>query len=129
MTKDGRMRDARSRLGQTAYLTGVAAEEQVCRHYARRGHDVAARRWRGSGGEIDVILRDGVRTIFVEVKRAATHAIAAERLGPRQMARLFASAQEYMGTLPDGQLSEVRFDIALVDGVGRIEVIENALTA
>jgi putative endonuclease len=120
---------ARSRRGATAYHAGVHAEEQVSRYYLRRGHAVAARRWRGAGGEIDVILRDGPLTIFVEVKRGSTHAAAAERLGLRQTARLFACAEEYMGTLPDGQLSEVRFDVALVDAVGRIEVIENALAA
>lgn len=120
---------ARARRGATAHLSGAAAEEQVSRHYARAGHEIAARRWRGAGGEIDVIVREGARTVFVEVKRSATHAQAAERLGPRQIARLFDCAGEYMGTLPDGMNSEVRFDVALVDATGRIEVIENALAA
>ncbi|TFL18432.1 YraN family protein [Jannaschia formosa] len=123
------MRRMRAARGATAYHSGLAAEDQVARHYVKAGHEVAARRWRGSGGEIDVILRDGPRTVFVEVKRSASHAQAAERLGPRQMRRLFDCAGEYMGTLPDGQLSEVRFDVALVDATGRIEVIENALAA
>ena len=129
MTGIAGARGDRARRGRTAYLAGAAAEDQVARHYARSGHSVAARRWRGRGGEIDVVLRDGTRTVFVEVKRAETHAIAAERLGARQVARLFDCAQEYMGTLPDGLLSEVRFDVALVDATGRIEVIENALAA
>ena len=34
-----------------------------------------------------------------------------------------------MGTLPDGLLSAVRFDVALVDAQGRIEILENALAA
>jgi putative endonuclease len=118
---------ARRARGATAYHSGCAAEDQVTRLYARRGHEVAARRWRGAGGEIDVIVRDGARTIFVEVKRSATHAEAAERLGARQMGRLFDAAREYMGTLPEGELSEVRFDVALVDALGRIDLIENAL--
>ncbi|PWJ17420.1 YraN family protein [Jannaschia seohaensis] len=123
------MSDMRKRRGATAYQAGRVAEDQVSRYYERSGHVIAARRWRGVGGEIDVILQDGARTVFVEVKRGPTHAEAAMRLGARQIARLFDCAAEYMGSLPDGQLSEVRFDLALVDGTGRIEVIENALAA
>ena len=114
--------------GATSYHAGLAAEEGVARHYADSGRPVLARRWRGRGGEIDVIVQDGEETVFVEVKRSDSHAGAAARLGPRQVRRLFACASEYMGTLPDGQLSPVRFDVALVDGAGRIEIVENALS-
>jgi putative endonuclease len=117
---------ARRRRGARAYLSGLAAEEGVTRHYGRRGH-VLARRWRGTGGEIDVIARDGEDTVFVEVKSSSTHARAAEALGRRQTRRIFAAATEYMATLPDGLASCVRFDVALVDALGRIEVIENAI--
>ena len=110
-----------------SYHAGLAAEDAVARLYAGAGHAIAARRWRGRGGEIDLIAEGGGRTVFVEVKKADTHAEAAARLGPRQMRRLRDAAGEYMGTLPDGLLSEVRFDVALVDAVGRVEVIENAL--
>ena len=113
--------------GATSYHGGLAAEHAVARRYEGAGHVIAARRWRGRGGEIDLIARGGGRTVFVEVKSAATHAAAAARLGPRQIARIYDSAAEYMDTLPDGALSEVRFDVALVDGMGRIEVLENAL--
>ena len=43
-------------------VSGLAAEEIVVRHY---GLPVAAARWRGPGGEIDLILRDGATVIFV----------------------------------------------------------------
>ena len=113
--------------GTTSYHAGLAAEDSVARHLGRHGHRVLARRWRGKGGEIDVITRQGADTVFVEVKKSDTHAAAAERLGRRQVHRLFDCASEFMGTLPDGQDSCVRFDVALVDAVGRIEMIENAL--
>jgi putative endonuclease len=112
-----------------AYHSGLAAEHGVAELYRRAGRDVVACRWRGRGGEIDVIARDGDATVFIEVKRARTHAIAAERVSERQRQRLFDCAGEYMGTLPNGLDSLVRFDVALVDEVGRIKVIENALTA
>ena len=113
--------------GSRAWHAGRSAEEQVARLLERRGWVPLAERWRGAGGEIDLILRDGGVTVFVEVKQGPDHASAAARVTPRQVARLRDAAGEYMGTLPGGLLSEVRFDVALVDGQGRIEVIENAL--
>jgi len=113
--------------GTVSYHSGVAAEEAVARLYSRSGHRIAARRWRGAGGEIDLIATDGPATVFIEVKKADTHAQAAERLGSRQIGRIYDTASEYMGTLPEGQLSPVRFDVALVDATGRIEVLENAM--
>ncbi len=87
---------------------------------------IAARRWRGPGGEIDLIARDGARLVFIEVKRAKTHAIAAERLSARQFGRITASASAFLADEPGGQDTEVAFDVALVDGSGRIQIVENA---
>ncbi len=115
--------------GTTSYHAGLAAEDSVARHYSRAGLTIVGRRWRGQGGEIDVIARDGDETVFVEVKKSDSHAAAALRITAKQTRRLFDCANEYMGTLPNGLLSSVRFDVALVDEVGRIEVIENALAA
>jgi len=114
--------------GATAYHGGRVAEDQVARHYADRGLIIAARRWRGQSGEIDLILRDGHALVFVEVKRAETLALAAERLRPRQIARIAAAASEYLACAPAGQDTDMRFDLALVDGQGRIEVIANAFS-
>ncbi len=94
--------------------------------YRRRGYHVAARRWRGPGGEIDLILRDGIRLTFVEVKSAATHALAAERVSARQASRIAASASAFLAGEPGGQDTEMTFEVALVDGSGRIEIVGNA---
>ncbi|MGB3690560.1 MAG: YraN family protein [Jannaschia helgolandensis] len=115
--------------GSVSYHAGLAAEDSVARHYSRSGHRVVERRWRGKGGEIDVIAQFGGDTIFIEVKKSDSHAAAALRVSDRQVRRLFDCAGEYMGGLPDGMLSSVRFDVALVDAAGRIEIIENALAA
>lgn len=66
-------------------------------------------------------------TVFVEVKASADFDRAAESLLPGQIARIRAAASEYAARLPHGQDSAMRFDLALVDGVGRIEIVENAL--
>ncbi|MCB2127451.1 MAG: YraN family protein [Rhodobacteraceae bacterium] len=112
--------------GQVSHHAGRVAETQVEAHYRGRGYQVAARRWRGPGGEIDLVLRAGDRLVFVEVKAARTHAIAAERLSFRQMSRIAASASAFLAGEPRGQDSEMSFEVALVDGAGRIGIVENA---
>ena len=115
--------------GARSYHAGFAAEEQVAQLYDRSGRAVCARRWRGSAGEIDLIARDGAEVIFIEVKQSKTHAQAAEHLTARQMARIYGAASEFLAGEPAGQMTDVRFDVALVDAVGRIEVLENAYAA
>lgn len=115
--------------GRTAYHSGLAAEDQVSQFYDRSGRPIIARRWRGSTGEIDLIAREGDTVVFIEVKKSSSHALAAERLTWSQQQRIMATASEFVGGEPLGQNTEIRFDVALVDGMGRIEIIENALAA
>lgn len=112
--------------GQIAYHSGVAAENCIAQDYERRGFPIAHRRWRGKSGEIDLIARDGDGLVFIEVKKSRSFARAAERLSQRQMGRIYASASEFLALEPRGQLTDVRFDVALVDTQGRVEIIENA---
>lgn len=112
--------------GQIAYQSGTAAELGIAQDYERRGFTVARRRWRGQAGEIDLITRDANGVVFVEVKKARDFTRAAERLAARQMQRIYASAEQFLAHEPDGQLTNARFDVALVDASGRFEIIENA---
>lgn len=112
--------------GSIGYHAGLVAEDVVAQDYTRRNHGIAARRWRGKSGEIDLIARSGDTVVFVEVKKSRDFATAARRLGRRQMDRICASASEFLAGEPKGQLTDVRFDLAMVDGTGRIQVIENA---
>jgi putative endonuclease len=112
--------------GVVSYHAGLAAEGAIETHYARAGHAIAGRRWRGSGGEIDLIARDGDGLIFIEVKKSRNFAQAAERVSRRQMQRIYATASEFLAGEPYGQDTDVRFDVALMDASGEIQVIENA---
>ena len=112
--------------GEMAFHAGRAAEDQVARFYENDGEMVCARRWRGQAGEIDLIARDGDRVIFIEVKQSGTHDSALAHLGPRQMQRIWDAASEFLAGEPGGQLTEVRLDVALVDGEGRVKVIRDA---
>ena len=51
--------------GSVSYHAGLAAEEIVAADYARRGLRLERRRWRGKRGEIDLILREEDRVVFV----------------------------------------------------------------
>lgn len=115
--------------GQTAHRAGQAAEEIVAGNYQRRGLPVVGRRWRGRGGEIDLIARAGEGLVFIEVKKARSFDAAIQRLGARQIGRLCDAAAEFLAGEPRGQNTEVRFDLALVDGRGAVRVIENAFMA
>lgn len=115
--------------GLTSYLAGRAAEEQVLADYVARGHRLVCRRWNGRAGEIDLVLATADNVVFVEVKKSKTCAMAAMRLSRRQIARLLASAEDCLGYYPTMSLTPMRFDVALVDASGRIDVLENALAA
>ncbi len=115
--------------GQTSYLAGVSAEDQVAHTYARTGHVILARRWRGKAGEIDLVVEKDGMVIFVEVKKSRTHARAAERLSQRQLARIYKSAEDFLGHLPKGSNSDARIDVALLDSMGQIDILENVFCA
>lgn len=113
--------------GMVSYLSGIAAEDSVARAYQTDGRHVAFRRWRGKRGEIDLIVRDGAEVIFVEVKKSRDFLRAAEALSKAQIKRLFQTASEFLTTEPNGDLTPTRFDVALVNDKGEIQIVENAL--
>lgn len=120
------VRKRKSARGLQNYHAGHAAEGTVARHYEDRGIAICAQNWRGITGEIDLIGRQGDEVIFVEVKQSRTHDLAASHLSQGQIRRIFASVDEFLTGEPKGLLTDVRIDLALVDGMGRIDVIENA---
>lgn len=113
----------------TSYHAGLAAEETVANLYRQTGHVISAQRLRTSAGEIDLVAEKDGEYIFIEVKQSKTHARAAERIGRRQMARICSAAEIFMHDQPGGSCNLARFDAALVDQTGRVEIIENAFAA
>ena len=113
--------------GSVGYHAGLSAESMVSDLYRRCGFDVTGERWRGKCGEIDLIAEQDGQLVFIEVKKSKTFTRAAQRLSSKQQARIYRTAEEYLATRADDRLPTCRFDVALVDAVGRVEVLENAI--
>jgi len=116
----------RAARGHMSYHAGQSAEDQVAAHYTALGHALMHKRWRGSRGEIDLVHADGDGVILVEVKQSRNFETAATHVTKAQSRRLFATGEELLGHLPRGSLTDVRFDVALVNGMGEIRIIKNA---
>lgn len=120
----GQTREIRGALN---HYSGLAAEAAVIRDYVSRGGVLIDQRWRGEAGEIDLIFRFGEEFIFVEVKKSETHDRAFQALGGKQIARLWAAIEEYMGKVIGNLFANIRFDVAAVDALGQPKILENAL--
>jgi putative endonuclease len=111
------------------YQAGLAAEESALRHYAQAGYALLARRWRGIQGELDLVVQRGSDVVFVEVKKSRNFDQAVAHLGAAQSARIWQTAEQFLGTQPLGLNTPARVDVALVNAMGQVRVIENALIA
>ncbi|MGB0658725.1 MAG: YraN family protein [Mangrovicoccus sp.] len=112
---------------QMAFQAGLSAEYSVARLYETAGGSVRAHRWRGKSGEIDLITEKDGMVIFTEVKTSRTIDAALSRVTPRQMARIYSAAAEFLDGEPAGQNTLARFDVAAMDRAGQIEIVENVM--
>lgn len=110
----------------SGYRNGLAAEDAAERWYLDRGAELVAKRWRAQTGEIDLIVRQNGVLVFVEVKIRKTIDAAAFAISARQWARIVATAEMYLAENNLSLDTDLRFDAALLDRHGTIEVIENA---
>ena len=111
--------------GRRNYQSGLAAEDIIRRRYADDGYELESSRWRGPSGEIDLIFRRGAEVVFAEVKASRDLARAAQALSHRQLARIVKAADEYLARSFGHCDVSCRIDLALVDGQGRSQILEN----
>ncbi len=123
------MRSARPARGKAAQLLGVSAEHLAGEALEAEGWIVRARRLRTAAGEIDLVAEREGLLAFVEVKSRPTLAGAAWSLGPRQRARLLASAEIALAEHPEWGRAGIRFDVLLVDAGGAVRRIKDAFRA
>jgi len=107
--------------GESSHDWGLRAEELVASDYVDRGYRIEHRRWRGGGGEIDLVCRRDDELIIVEIKaaRGISAGPPAGWLDSRQRKRLRSAATELLGRMREesGRLS-VRFDLVGVIETG-----------
>ena len=95
--------------------------------YRGQGYEVLARNWRCREGEIDLVLRDGRRFVFCEVKTRTTDAFGAplEAVTRAKQMRLRRVAARWLEDEAPVPPREIRFDVASVLA-GDIEVVQGA---
>ena len=117
---------ARRKRGQTAYATGLAAEEAACAALVADGWTIHARRLRTPAGEVDAVAeKHGILSI-VEVKSRPTLGEAATALTVRQQMRLMGACEIILAENPGWGLAGVRFDVLVVNPAGEVRRIADA---
>lgn len=118
---------------QARQSLGKIGENLACRELERRGYSILARRYRHAGAEIDIVARDGLALVFVEVKAREGREFGdgAEAVTRRKRRRIAMAATDYLVRHQKGECP-CRFDVVSVmlnDGEPQIEVIPNAFDA
>ncbi|MDD4817782.1 MAG: YraN family protein [Victivallaceae bacterium] len=99
--------------GLAAHLRiGRRGENAAARLLVSKGCDILARDWRRGAGELDIIARDGLMIVFVEVKsrRASSVAAPSSNLSLRQIRRIRLGAAKYLAQFGENPPPH-RFDL------------------
>ncbi|PKR54610.1 YraN family protein [Thalassospira marina] len=101
-----------------AEKSGRHAESLCCLWLGIKGYRILARRYRGPGGEIDIIARKGNVLVAIEVKYRKNSADSLFAITPRQQARIAQSLQAFAArNSHDGDL---RMDVMTVGNWWRL---------
>ena len=107
---------------------GEAAENLAAAFLLREGLTLVERNFHCRFGEIDVIARDGVTLVFVEVRMRTSERFggAAGSITAAKRARLLRTARLYLAGV--ARVPACRFDALLVNGNDNsIEWLKNAI--
>lgn len=113
---------------------GTRGEKLAGRFLRKQGYKILYRNFRGrSGGEIDIVCRDGDTLVFVEVKTRGSEEFGRpfESIAADQKRRISRGALAWLRMLDDPDIL-FRFDVVEVimasDAEPRVELIQNAFT-
>jgi len=80
-----------------------------------KGYRLLARRFKTPQGEVDLIMRKGDTTAFIEVKNRLSHDAAITSVTPHQSRRIAAAAGLWMARDARSNQGPCRFDIVTVN--------------
>lgn len=113
---------------------GARGEKLAAKFLRRRGYKILYRNFRGrSGGEIDLVARDGDTLVFVEVKTRGSEEFGRpfETISREQQRRIARGGLAWLRLLDDPEIF-FRFDVVEVlighDSQPKLELIQNAFT-
>lgn len=97
---------------------GNAEETRALAHLCERGLRFETRNFRSRFGEIDLIMRDGATTVFVEVRRRRHRAYggALASIGRDKQRRIAQTALAYLQRQYNDCDLPMRFDVVAIDG-------------
>jgi putative endonuclease len=107
---------------------GDAGEERALQHLEHAGLKLVQRNFLCKGGEIDLVMRDGVTLVFIEVRSRASSQFggAIASVTPAKQRCMVHAAQTYLQKLRD--VPACRFDVVALDG-DQITWLQNVITA
>ncbi len=101
----------RKKLHESRVDLGKHAEEIAAEYLKHKGYEILERNFRWSGGEIDIIAKEGDDIVFIEVRSLSSNKLdPVETVSPLKLERLLRTAHYYLCT--KGIYGEVncRFD-------------------
>jgi putative endonuclease len=105
---------------------GTYGEHLAAQHLVRAGMVVLDRNWRGVGGELDLVLRDGRTLVICEVKTRSSTAFGSplEGVTATKAARLRRLAGQWLEA-HDLRVQDIRIDLVGVLRTARGSEIEH----
>lgn len=115
-------------------IKGRQAENLAYEFLTQQGLTLLARNYRCRRGEIDLIMREGKITVFVEVRSRGNSGFmdTVESIDSGKRAHIVATSQDYLQTQKRTDKDICRYDVILLTGPAgaeRIEWLKNAFEA
>lgn len=94
-------------------MRGADAEQSALDLLQQKGLKLLARNWRCRGGELDLVMRDGVELVFVEVRARSRNDFggAAASVDSHKRARLIHAAHSFLAAHAEHAEAAARFDV------------------
>ncbi|MBI3562691.1 MAG: YraN family protein [Gammaproteobacteria bacterium] len=95
---------------------GNQAEALALQYLTAQGLTLVTRNFRTKSGEIDLIMRDGDSTVFIEVRSRQKNSLvnSLESIDHHKQRKLIRSAQYYLKATPTLANQPARFDVVAV---------------